>query len=372
MARITAVTVPKWGLSMSEGTVVAWSKAVGDAINEGDELVDIETTKVTNVALAPTAGVLRRITVRSGETRPVGALIGVIADATTPEFDIDAFVDDFATRFVDFGATASEGATYSIASADTRLGPLSFSQRGDGSGDCVLLIHGFASDMHSWAFNLEELGRGRTLISIDLPGHGTSTKEVGNGNIDEMADALIDVLESLNIERAHLVGHSLGGSIALKLAEKLGARTGRLVLIAPVGLPGASLSTKFLDGLMTSRRPRELRGYLEMLVADPARITNTMVEDLIKFRRVDGVMAGLERIRNQIVDGQQFVGLAEISALHTSLVIVGENDKIVGAPAANTGWRTHVLPEVGHMPHVEAPYEVNALITRFFDSKEAS
>ena len=72
---ILAVTMPKWGLAMSEGTVVAWHTQEGAVIAAGDELMDIETTKITNVFESPVAGLLRRRVVAAGATVPVGALL---------------------------------------------------------------------------------------------------------------------------------------------------------------------------------------------------------------------------------------------------------------------------------------------------------
>src|SRR5260221_7218173 len=95
MSAVTAVRMPKWGLSMQEGAIVDWWKAEGDAIAEGDDLVDIETSKITNVCESPAAGVLRRIVAQPGETLPVGALIGVLAEPATADAEIDAFIADF-------------------------------------------------------------------------------------------------------------------------------------------------------------------------------------------------------------------------------------------------------------------------------------
>ncbi len=77
--RIEAITMPKWGLAMDKGTVVAWHVGEGAAIEAGDEVVDIETTKITGVYESPQAGTLRRIAAE-GTTLPVGALM----DPSTP------------------------------------------------------------------------------------------------------------------------------------------------------------------------------------------------------------------------------------------------------------------------------------------------
>lgn len=100
---IHAVTVPKWGIEMQEGTITEWRAEVGDAIARDQELVDIETDKIVNTLESPHAGVLRRIVVETNETLAVGALLGVISDPDVEEGDIDAFVESFKPVDASFG-----------------------------------------------------------------------------------------------------------------------------------------------------------------------------------------------------------------------------------------------------------------------------
>ena len=92
--RIKAVTLPKWGLEMTEGTVAAWHVEEGAAVATGADLVDIETDKIVNTLESEVDGLLWHAA-PVGETHPVGALIAVIADPAVSPAEIDAFVAGF-------------------------------------------------------------------------------------------------------------------------------------------------------------------------------------------------------------------------------------------------------------------------------------
>ena len=95
MSDIYPIAVPKWGIEMVEGTIAGWLKAVGDAVSSGDEVFEMESDKIVNVWESPVDGVLRRQLAEEGDTRPVGALLGVIAGASVDDAAIDAFIADF-------------------------------------------------------------------------------------------------------------------------------------------------------------------------------------------------------------------------------------------------------------------------------------
>ena len=89
---LDAVTIPKWGIEMTHGTIVAWHKSVGDAVKAGEEIVDIETDKIVNSFEARSSGTLVRLLAEIGDELPVGHLIGVIASDAVTEDAIDAFI----------------------------------------------------------------------------------------------------------------------------------------------------------------------------------------------------------------------------------------------------------------------------------------
>lgn len=86
------VTIPKWGIEMTHGTIVAWHKGVGDTVSAGEEIVDIETDKIVNSFEARTAGTLVRILGDVGDELPVGQLIGIIAAGAVADDAIEEFI----------------------------------------------------------------------------------------------------------------------------------------------------------------------------------------------------------------------------------------------------------------------------------------
>lgn len=92
MSEIKTLEIPKWGLSMEEGTIAQWLIKEGDSFNKGDEICEIETTKIVNVLEAPFAGTLRKILAKDGDTLPVGGLIAVCAESEVSDAEVEKFI----------------------------------------------------------------------------------------------------------------------------------------------------------------------------------------------------------------------------------------------------------------------------------------
>jgi pyruvate dehydrogenase E2 component (dihydrolipoamide acetyltransferase) len=99
--------MPKWGIEMIEGTITGWRVGEGQRVERGAEILDVETEKIVNAVESPAGGVLRRILAAGGETRAVGALIGVIAEERTSDADIARFVESFVAAVVSFDPNAA-------------------------------------------------------------------------------------------------------------------------------------------------------------------------------------------------------------------------------------------------------------------------
>ncbi|MGH8303914.1 MAG: dihydrolipoamide acetyltransferase family protein [Steroidobacteraceae bacterium] len=99
---IQAVTMPKWGIEMTEGTISRWSVEEGQAVEKGAPLLDVETEKIVNTVDAPASGTLRRIVAAAGDLKPVGALLAVLASPEVAEAQLERFIADFKGAQVSF------------------------------------------------------------------------------------------------------------------------------------------------------------------------------------------------------------------------------------------------------------------------------
>jgi pyruvate dehydrogenase E2 component (dihydrolipoamide acetyltransferase) len=368
---IRPVVMPKWGLAMQEGMVARWLVEVGANIAAGDEIMDIETSKIANVFESPVAGPLRRKVVGDGETVPVGALLAVVADAAVPDAELDGFVakfqEEFAAHAAEAGETGPEPAT--IQAGGRRLRYL---EMGQGEGPPVVFIHGFGGDLYSWQFNQEALAESRVTYALDLPGHGGSTKDLGSGHVHvgALAAAVIDFLDAKEIAKAHLIGHSLGGAVALDLALNHPERVASATLVCSAAL-GPEINMAYIDGFMQAKRRKQLQPVLEMLVADPAMVSREMIEEMLRYKRLDGVEAALNRIAGDtFAGGRQALELTgRLGELTVPVqVIWGKEDRILpvshakGLPASLP---VTVLDGAGHMVHMEKAAEVNQKLLAF-------
>ena len=373
--RIVPVTMPKWGLSMQLGKITAWVAAEGDDVKVGDDLADIETEKITGTLEASDAGTVRRIVARVGEDVPVSGTIALIAPADVTDDDLDAAVA-LARAVIDAGVPDDAVGGPELQTADVGGRKISYAGAGE-DGDVILLVHGYGGDRNSWLFLQEPLAARYRVYALDLPGHGTSAKDVGAGpagpegpagTLSVLAGAVTGVLDALGAERAHLVGHSMGGAVALAVAARDPGRIASLTLIAPSGF-GSEINAGYLRGFAGAQTRRELKPVVGQLFADELLVTRQLVEDLLAYKRLDGVDEALHALVDTLLDGD--VQRADSAALMAAIgdtvpvtVVWGRADRIIPAAQAESvaGAVRHLVDGAGHMPHMERPAEVQAAI----------
>ena len=360
-SRIVPIVMPKWGLSMKEGKVTGWLLEDGSKINPGDAILEVETDKIAGAVEAHEAGVLRRRVGQPDTVYPVKTLLGVIADPAVPDAEIDAFVAGYVTPAADEGEE-EQGPKYEFA--ETAAGSLRYARRGSGE-ETVILIHGFGGDLDNWLFNIDALGEKATVYALDLPGHGQSTKRLDKPGLAAMSEALNAFMDTLSVGKAHLVGHSMGGAIALQMAADHPEKVKSLTLICSAGL-GPEIGS-YVDEYVAAQGRKDLKPVLEQLFADKSLVSRQLVDDVLKYKRLDGVDGILRSLSQALFAGrkqqdQPAAGLA--GKLPPTLVIWGKEDQIIpAAHAANLpGAKVHVIDGAGHMVFMEKASDVNNLI----------
>lgn len=361
---IHTLTMPKWGLSMTEGRIDIWLKQPGDRVEKGEAVLDVETDKISSSVEAPFSGVLRRVLALSDETLPVGALLGVVVEGEASDAEIDAVIEGFQAGFV---SNAAEAETSGPSAQKVEVGGrlLRYLDLGEG-GTPLVLVHGFGGDLNNWLFNQPALAAERRVIALDLPGHGESGKTLRSGEAAELSEAVLGLFDHLQLDRVHLAGHSMGGLVALTVAEQAPARVVSLTLIASAGL-GADINGDYLQGFADANNRNALKPQLVQLFSDPALVTRQMLEDMLKFKRLEGVDQALRQLNGALFDGgRQKVDVRHVVGRQPSLVIWGSDDAIIPANhAQGLEAQVEILPGQGHMVQLEAAEQVNQLMLAF-------
>lgn len=282
-------------------------------------------------------------------------MLAVLAPSEVPDSDIDAVVEEAKAAVESGELEGGDEPTPQLVDVGGRtisyltLAPEEF------EGSPVVLVHGFGGDKNSWLFVQQPLSETHAVHALDLPGHGASAKDVGDGSLTTMAETLIGFLDALGISRAHLVGHSFGGAVSAAVAKAAPDKVASLTLLAPAGY-GTEADVEYLRGFAKASSRRELKPLLGRLFADESQVTRQLVDDLLKYKRLDGVDKALAAVLNTLLDGdKQAIDtpalLAEVTV--PVRVVWGSSDRILPAPAHGAE-----RVEAGHMLHMEAPHEI--------------
>ncbi len=256
-----------------------------------------------------------------------------------------------------------------------------------GSGPAILLLHGMACDHTTWLPIIDKLAEKHTVIAPDMLGHGRSDKPRADYSVGGYANGMRDLLTVLGVDRVTVVGHSLGGGVAMQFAYQYPERTERLALIAPGGLgsevtpiikavtlPGfhSVMAVLTMPGLrhLISATMRKLNTFDHSTLRDLGEIADIIdhLNDPRERRALAHVVRACIDLRGQIIT---MVDRAYLAQELPMCVLWGEDDMVIPPSHAQhirqlvPEARVHVVPGVGHFPHKDAPDQTVEVLQRF-------
>ena len=241
-----------------------------------------------------------------------------------------------------------------------------------GSGPVVVLLHGLGGNSSNWAFNISALSAKYRVIAPDQIGFGHSDKPLISYRVGTYVDFLDKFLEGLNVERATLVGNSMGGWTAALYAVKYPKRVERLVLVDAAGFaPPKEFDLSTLSGLNPSTR-EQARYLMGLVFFNPLFKTDAAVDATLAARISAGDGYTIQSLVESIYRNEDMLDGKLSAVKQPTLIIWGREDGLT--PLAREGEKFKrempsaqfvVFEQCGHVPQVEKAAEFNAAVLKF-------
>jgi pimeloyl-ACP methyl ester carboxylesterase len=258
----------------------------------------------------------------------------------------------------------------------------------------LLLLHGITNSSETWEPAVDALADRFRIIAPDLLGHGHSATPRGDYSLGAHASGVRDLLSALDIGKATVVGHSLGGGVAMQFAYQFPERCERLVLVSSGGLgkevhlllraaalPGAD----WVLPMLTSRGVRGLghgiAATLRLGRIAPSGDIGVLASGFASLDTAGSRSAFLHTVRSVIDTQGQRVSANDrlhLAAVLPTLIVWGERDSIIppahgeAAHEAMPGSRLELFPDAGHMPHHHDPERFAAVLADFCETTESA
>lgn len=255
-----------------------------------------------------------------------------------------------------------------------------------GDGQVVLLIHGMAGSSRTWREVMPLLAADHAVVAPDLLGHGESAKPLGDYSLGAYASGLRDLLGALAIDRATVVGQSLGGGVAMQLAYQHPELVERLVLVGSGGLgrevswtlraltlPGAEYVVPALFLPFVRDRGNAISRFLHRQGFRAPHLAE-LWSAYASLAEAENRQAFVRTLRAVIDPGGQSVSATDrlyLASAMPTLIVWGDQDPIIpvshahAAHEAMPGSRLEIFAGAGHFPHVEEPARFVEVLTDF-------
>lgn len=259
-------------------------------------------------------------------------------------------------------------------------------------GPLVVLIHGITQDSRTWLPLGDLLSRSARVIAVDLPGHGQSQNPPGDHSMGAYASSVRDLLFAVEEPRATLVGHSLGGGVAMQFSYLFPEMADRLVLIDSGGLgpevspllraaclPGADPVLAMLSSDAAKKAVASIARGLKRLGLRTGTDLDEVWRGIGKLSDPDARRAFIQTVRTNIGPSGQRVSARDrlyLAERIPTLLIWGARDRIIPLSHATDGHQQipgstlRVLRDAGHFPHLDDPESVAGYLSEFLASTE--
>lgn len=278
----------------------------------------------------------------------------------------------FLLAFCSFAAAQSAPQDKSVTVFGAKIRYL---EAGDAAKPKLILLHGLGGSAENWQFNIQALAANYHVFAPDQVGFGKSEKALLKYRVATYVDFLDKFMAELKIEKAHLVGNSMGGWVSSLMAIKYPNRVEKIVLADSAGIIPANVNTDSIYQLNNSTRD-EVRANMKRLFASPALQNNEALVDQFLTQRVlanDGytINSLIESIRRK----EDYLNdrLGEIKK--PTLIIWGRQDGIVPVSDADVfnkgiaGSQVIIFENCGHAPQVEKALDFNKAVVDFLGAK---
>ena len=267
---------------------------------------------------------------------------------------------------------------------------VSYRQAGEGSP--IVLLHGITGSSRTWEDVMPRLAERHTVIAPDLLGHGESAKPRGDYSLGAYASGVRDLLIALGIEKATVVGHSLGGGVAMQFAYQFPERVDRLVLVSSGGLGeevhlllrAATLpAAEYVLPLLCAQPLRDAGAGVARVLGRvglrPGSDLEEMARGFASLGDLEARQAFIHTVRGIMDIGGQRVSARDrlyLAASVPTLLIWGERDRMipvahgVAAHEAMPGSRCIVYEQAGHFPHRDHPWRFAGDLLEFVHETE--
>ncbi|MCB0869833.1 MAG: alpha/beta fold hydrolase [Solirubrobacterales bacterium] len=265
--------------------------------------------------------------------------------------------------------------------------PVTFHRMGEGPP--LLLVHGITSSSRTWKSVMPRLAEKHTVIAPDLLGHGRSAKPSGDYSLGAYASGIRDLLVTLEVPKATVVGHSLGGGIAMQFCYQFPERVSRLVLVDTGGigrevspalraaaLPGAEYVLPLLFSPTLHDAGLKVRNFFAGFGLHGNADVEGVAEGFASLTKADARRAFLDTVRSVIDPTGQRVSAADrlyLTAEIPSMIVWGDQDRIIPVSHADLahelmpGSRLEIFPGAGHFPFNDDPDRFVRVLEQFIE-----